>query len=75
MEGISEHDRSDEFVAFQGTGARVKGQYGCAECGYGIMVHDELPVCPMCAGTSWEPVLWTPFGHALDLEREHGATR
>ena len=58
---------SDDYVAFYSTGTHAKGQYRCADCGYGVMVHDELPTCPMCTGTSWERSAWTPFANARNL--------
>ena len=58
-----------DFVEFLAAGTHAKGQYRCAQCGYGITIHAELPPCPMCAGTSWELSPWTPFGNARDLQR------
>jgi hypothetical protein len=46
------------------TGASVKGQFHCSECGYGVTVSRELPRCPMCAGEEWRESAWTPFTHA-----------
>jgi len=60
----------DDYVQFP-AGAHAKGQYRCSDCGYGITIHDELPACPMCAGTSWELVAWTPFANARELQRLH----
>ena len=28
--------------------------FACSACGYGIVVRDELPACPMCRSESWE---------------------
>lgn len=53
------------WVEFLPTGTRTAGAYHCAECGYGVTVHATLPQCPMCAGTSWERVAWSPFARAL----------
>jgi rubrerythrin len=25
----------------------------CADCGYGAVVREEPPACPMCRGSSW----------------------
>jgi hypothetical protein len=66
--------RSDDFIDFQLTGAPAKGQYRCSGCGYGVTVHDELPTCPMCSGTSWEPSAWTPFANARNLKAARGAS-
>jgi hypothetical protein len=39
------------FVA----GAAARGEFQCAGCGYGIVVHRALPECPMCRGADWRP--------------------
>jgi hypothetical protein len=39
------------FVA----GASARGEFQCTECGYGIVVHRDLPACPMCHGGNWYP--------------------
>jgi rubredoxin len=49
-----------DFVEFASAGAVAEGDYHCSSCGYGISVRAALPSCPMCAGTVWEPVTWTP---------------
>jgi hypothetical protein len=36
-------------------GASARGEFQCAECGYGIVVHRDLPTCPMCHGENWRP--------------------
>jgi len=43
------------------TGQPGKGDYRCAECGYGIVAFRTLPECPMCRGTSWTAQGWSPF--------------
>jgi len=56
-------DRGDgDVVEFFPAGAAAVGAYHCADCGYGVTVHAALPVCPMCAGGSWERAPWRPFG-------------
>lgn len=55
------HATADEYVHFYSTGTNAKGEYHCAECGYGVTVHRELPRCPMCGGESWEESDWSPF--------------
>jgi rubrerythrin len=55
----------DEYVEFVTSGSSAKGEFHCAECGYGVTVHRELPRCPMCGGCTWEPVAWSPFTRAL----------
>ena len=54
-----------DYVEFVSAGTSASGAYQCAECGYGVTLRSLLPVCPMCAGTSWEQVPWSPFGRAL----------
>jgi hypothetical protein len=55
---------SGDFVQFRSTGDRVKGEFRCSRCGYGVAVSTTLPACPMCAGTTWEPGDWSPFSRA-----------
>jgi rubrerythrin len=55
---------SGEFVQFWPTGAHVKGEFHCSECGYGVTIHRALPVCPMCGGESWEQTSWHPFSRS-----------
>jgi rubrerythrin len=50
------HDHAD-YVEFFTTGDAVLGQYTCSECNYGVSIQRELPLCPMCGGTIWEPLL------------------
>jgi hypothetical protein len=42
------------YVTFQAAGEPASGDFRCAECGYGVCVSRMLPICPMCAGISWE---------------------
>ena len=49
------------------TGTRVKGEFRCARCGYGVAIYTELPACPMCRGDTWEPAPWRPFTRASAL--------
>ena len=51
----------EDYVEFWPTGVHVKGEFHCAECGYGVIVSRELPRCPMCSGTVWEQSAWRPF--------------
>jgi rubrerythrin len=57
-------DEFDEFVPFHAAGERVSGAFRCAECGYGVSISRELPICPMCAGESWEPELLSSYARA-----------
>jgi hypothetical protein len=65
---------NDEYIAFVAAGSRATGQYRCAQCGYGITIHAKLPVCPMCAGTSWEETAWSPFSNSPSFRRLHRFT-
>jgi rubrerythrin len=42
------------FVEFSVAGTEVSGDFRCADCGYGAVVHRSLPPCPMCGRTVWE---------------------
>jgi rubrerythrin len=57
-----------DYVDFVSAGTQAAGAYHCSECGYGITVHDELPKCPMCAGTMWELHDWSPFTQPSRLQ-------
>ena len=52
---------TDDYVEFWATGQAVKGEFHCAECGYGVTIVRKLPLCPMCGGESWEQSPWSPF--------------
>ncbi len=54
------------YVQFWQTGANAKGEFHCSECGYGVIVSRQLPLCPMCGGQSWEQSAWSPFGRATE---------
>ena len=58
--GIDEEVAGD-FVEFRATGEPAKGSFRCSECGYGVVVADRLPPCPMCGGAVWEESPWSPF--------------
>jgi rubrerythrin len=58
----------EDYVRFWATGERVKGEFHCSECGYGVAVHRELPACPMCASTSWEQAAWRPFTRTISSD-------
>lgn len=59
--GGSADGAAPDFVQFVAAGERVKGEYHCSECGYGVTVYRELPRCPMCSGENWEQTAWSPF--------------
>jgi rubrerythrin len=58
---------ADEYVEFLSTGDTVKGEFHCAECGYGVAIVRVLPLCPVCGGTVWEPSPWSPFTRAASV--------
>jgi rubredoxin len=61
-------DAAVDYIRFWAAGESAKGDFRCSECSYGVTVHTTLPVCPMCAGSSWEQIPWSPFSRA---ERRH----
>lgn len=54
----------DGYVDFAQAGEQAKGEFHCAECGYGVTVYRALPACPMCSGVTWERTTWSPFARA-----------
>ncbi len=57
-------EQADATTTSRRAGARAKGEFQCAECGYGVVVSNALPRCPMCHGDMWEPAPWRPFTRA-----------
>jgi rubrerythrin len=53
-----------DYVDFLAAGDHAKGEFHCAECGYGVTVYRALPVCPMCGGAQWEQSSWSPLSRA-----------
>jgi rubrerythrin len=59
-------EQSGDYVEFWEAGSDAKGQFHCADCGYGVSIQTRLPSCPMCGGRSWEQsptsplARWTP---------------
>ncbi len=62
--GALEVRYDDSLVA----GVQAVGEFRCAGCGYGVIVHRELPPCPMCGSTVWEESAWRPFSRARAAE-------
>ena len=56
-----ESEEGDEFLRFYEAESAARGEFHCAECGYGVIVQTRLPACPMCAGRLWEQSTWS-FG-------------
>ena len=54
-------EQSGDFVDFWLAGTEARGQFQCADCGYGVSVQTKLPSCPMCGGEAWEPSPTSPF--------------
>jgi rubredoxin len=54
------------MVAAGGGRKGKRAEYRCAACGYGIVVYERPPGCPMCSETRWEHVEWRPFSQLLD---------
>ena len=54
LEAGVENGSDDGYVRFHEAEAEARGEFHCAECGYGVIVHTRLPACPMCAGRLWE---------------------
>ena len=67
---LREHGSSqagEEYIEFWPAGVHVKGEFHCAECGYGVTIRRDLPVCPMCGGESWEQTSWHPFSRSEEV--------
>jgi hypothetical protein len=43
-----------DIADFAAAGSNASGEFRCAECGYGVIVQQVLPPCPMCQGSVWE---------------------
>lgn len=56
--------RVDGDPVFFPAGVAARGEYLCAECGYGVIVRHVLPQCPMCRGVDWEEPSTSPYGRA-----------
>jgi hypothetical protein len=59
--GLPEGTSTDGFVEFWRAGNQAKGEFHCADCGYGVTVYTTLPRCPMCSGETWERSTWSPL--------------
>jgi hypothetical protein len=66
-QGVPTDQGDDGFVPFYEAGTAAKGQFHCADCGYGVTVQSRLPACPMCAGRSWEQSAWSAAGRVWPL--------
>ncbi len=64
--------QTDGFVQFWPAGNQAKGEFHCADCGYGVTVYTILPRCPMCSGESWERSSWSPLSRTDERRVDHG---
>ncbi len=64
VEAREQRGQDGDRVPFWQTGAKAKGEFHCAECGYGVVVQTRLPTCPMCGAGSWEQSAWSPITRA-----------
>ena len=55
------------YVEFHVAGNPAVGEFHCSECGYGIVVQQRLPSCPMCGGSSWEETAWSALSRRRDF--------
>lgn len=63
-EAMRSRSTEGDYVEFLAAGTTAAGAYHCSTCGYGVTVRGDLPACPMCAGTVWEPAPWSPLGRS-----------
>jgi hypothetical protein len=74
---VREADDSEVERGMVPAGGGRKGkraEYRCAACGYGIVVYERPPGCPMCSEARWEHVGWRPFSQLLDLRLARAAS-
>ena len=45
-------------------GSRVRSDYRCGSCGYGVVAVDLPLLCPMCGSSTWNHAPWRPFSYA-----------
>jgi hypothetical protein len=70
--GVALVRESEDSEVERGRGAAGGGrkgkrtEYRCAACGYGIVVYERPPSCPMCSKPRWEHVEWRPSSPLLD---------
>lgn len=61
VQRLSVSEADADYVDFWPAGSQAKGEFRCADCGYGAVVTAALPRCPMCGCESWETTSWSPF--------------
>jgi len=57
-----------DSARFRAAGDPAKGEFHCAVCSYGVIVHSTLPVCPMCGGGMWQETAWHPLTRVRVLQ-------
>jgi hypothetical protein len=64
---VREDSEVERGVVAAGGGRKGKRtEYRCAACGYGIVVYERPPSCPMCRRPRWEHVEWRLSSPLLD---------
>jgi cold shock CspA family protein/DNA-directed RNA polymerase subunit RPC12/RpoP len=61
MNGVASTPEREAVIAAESP--RETAELRCGECGYGIVVSGEPPVCPMCRASAWllpsgDPCIW-----------------
>jgi len=54
VEDVASLPELADLADFAAAGSSASGEFRCADCGYGAIVQQVLPPCPMCHGTVWE---------------------
>jgi len=47
-----------------------KRELACGSCGYGIVVPNEPPACPMCRSTTWDGCDASSLGFGIFSSRQ-----
>jgi hypothetical protein len=48
----------------------ARAELRCGSCGYGVVVSDPPPACPMCQTNGWDPVARKPLAHSDRIRPE-----
>jgi rubrerythrin len=64
-ETLDRRQRATPAEVHLSAGEPAKGDFRCADCGYGIAAFHTLPSCPMCRGESWVASAWSPVAGRL----------
>ena len=60
-EALAVATRENDEPVFLTAGAQANGEFRCSRCGYGVVVRNLLPTCPMCQGDVWEEPAGSPW--------------